>query len=87
MRGFTDDVKVLLGATDPERLKRTRKIFGDCKTVDEAASLIRDGILCSLHEFLHDRPGFVKQIVGRALVECVDWNEIAQWATVNPECN
>jgi hypothetical protein len=87
MRGFTDDVKVLLGATDPGRLKRTREIFSDCETVDEAASVIRQGILSSLHEFLHDRPGFVKQIVGRALVECVDWNEIAQWATINPECN
>lgn len=89
MTGFTSDVMVLLGANDPERRKKSREIFleASLKDGENLKDFIRSGLCTSLYPHLADQPGFVKQVVARALMDEVDWDAVAAWAVADPEAN
>lgn len=80
---FTGDVLTLLGIGGSERKQQLREILSDIDApLDE---FIRDNVLASIAPCMVKSPDFVKQIVGRALVDHVDWRHVAAW--VNAEAN
>lgn len=83
--GFTQDVKTLLSVGNlEERLRIMRDI-----PEEERAAFIFKGIARSLADFMMrpETPAFVAQIVGRALTDHVDWEEVSRWCVVNHESN
>lgn len=81
--GFTGDVIALIGVGNPDERRAILRQVDD----EPLGQFIRNGIVMSLTPFMQKAPAFVAQIVGRALMEHVDWDEVAEWAMTDPEAN
>lgn len=83
--GFTQDVKTLLSVGDTKERMRIMREVDD----EDRAAFIFKGIARSLADFMlrPETPAFVAQIVGRALADHVDWEEVSKWCVIDPESN
>lgn len=72
---FTGDVMTLLAVQGKDKAREVL-LQADAETLHD---FIRDGIIASLYPYMEDVPGFVKQVVARALLEHVDWKHVADW--------
>lgn len=81
--GFTGDVVALILCGDKsERLNLLRQV--DDEPISE---FLKRGVILSLSPIMQSVPPFVAQVVGLALMEHVDWDEVALWAMTDPEAN
>lgn len=80
---FTGDVAALM------RLGGRHKLDEAIRAVprDELPEFLRRGLIETLAPIMLETPPFVQQIVGRALMEHVDWQTVAAMTATNPEAN
>lgn len=81
--GFTGDVITLLSIGDKAQAREILKLVDG----EPLPDFIRNGIVMSLAPSVQKLPAFAQQILGRALMEHVDWNAVAQWAMTDAEAN
>lgn len=84
--GFTSDVITLLTRCESERLPAaaTAREIGDDEAVGR--ELCR-ALIAGLSPTMINLPPFIQQIVGRALMEEVDWKAVAVRIKCPPELN
>lgn len=81
--GFTSDVMTLIRMSGKDKAREIlREVDGD-----ELPEFIRDGIIESLKPSAQKLPAFAQQLLGRALVEHVDWGAVAAWMMTDAEAN
>lgn len=80
---FTGDVIALLECGDKQQRLQIMRLVRD----EPLPDFIRSGVVASLYPFMENAPGFVRQVVARALVDHVDWTAVAEWAVTDPEAN
>jgi hypothetical protein len=79
---FTGDIIAFLDCSqDRDELRRL------IRRREPTNIFIRGAVIDALAPTMLQTPPLVQQIVGRALMRHVDWQAVAQWATVNPEDN
>ena len=80
---FTGDVAALM------RIGGRHKLDDAIRGVprDELPEFLRRGLIETLAPIMLETPPFVQQVVGRALMEHVDWAVVATMAATNPEAN
>lgn len=75
-RGFTSDVIALMHSGKPMDREKVMKEAKDERR--ELGAFLRDGMLAALAPAMEKAPGFVQQVMARALLEHVDWNLVAK---------
>lgn len=81
--GFTGDVITLLSIGGKSGAREILKLVHD----ESVGAFLRDGIIASLTPSVQKLPAFAQQILGRALMEHVDWDAVAEWALTDEEAN
>lgn len=79
--GFTSDVITLLTANE------VTADFVRLVDREELPDFLRDGLIASLAPFVQKLPAFAQQLLGRALVDHVDWATVAQVVSTRQDLN
>lgn len=81
--GFTGDVITLLSIGGKDKAREIVKGVD----FESLPNFIRNGIISSLMPSVSEAPDFAQQLLGRALMEHVDWAAVAQWLMTDAESN
>jgi hypothetical protein len=82
---FTGDIIAFLNAAGGATLRGLLKTHGtDGLSTSE---FLKKGMLFAMAPNMVNAPPLIQQVVGRAMMRHVDWDAVAEWASVNPEVN